>query len=134
MPKLIRTPPAPPARWPLWVAGAALGALASWAVVNRRDSPLETGRAASAGAVGGGRLGGLARSRPAPDLNAIAARLRQRPGAGSLRVHSLGGGILELVGSAPDELDLEAVIDALATEPGVTVVVNRAWTSRSALP
>jgi len=49
-------------------------------------------------------------------------------------VCSLGGGILELVGSATDQLDLPAVLDTLATEPGVSVVVNRVWTSRSGAP
>ena len=72
-----------------------------------------------------------ARARPAPDLAAITERLRAHAGTEQLVVRSLGGGILELVGSATDQLDLPAVLDAFATEPGVSVVVNLVWTSRS---
>src|SRR5690606_26156273 len=71
---------------------------------------------------------------PLPDLDAIMARLRARPGTEALRVRSPGGGILELVGSAPDELDLPAVLDALAGAPGGSRGAHRAGTSRSAAP
>jgi hypothetical protein len=70
------------------------------------------------------------RSAP-PDLEALVARMRARAGTEGLEVRSLGGGILELVGSAPDDLDLPALLQELAAETGVTVVVNRVWTSRS---
>ena len=40
-------------------------------------------------------------------------------------------GILELVGSAADDFDLKAALDALAAEPDVSVVVNRVWTPGS---
>ena len=66
-----------------------------------------------------------------PDLAVITERLHRRPGTSDLHVRSLGGGILELVGSAPDELDLPEVLHVLAAEAGVSVVVNRVWTSRS---
>ena len=130
MPNLIRTRTSASDHWPLWVAGAVAGVLASWILLRRT--------ALGAGATAGPALAG---DRPVPprprergataDLDAISERLHARPGTDDLRVRSLGGGILELVGSAADELDLKAVLDALAAEPGVSVVVNRVWTPGS---
>ena len=69
-----------------------------------------------------------------PDLDAIAARLHAEPGTRDFRVRSLGGGILKLMGSASDEADLPTLLESLTSEPGVTVVVNRAWTPASLRP
>jgi hypothetical protein len=132
MPNVIRTRAAASDRWPLWVAGAVAGVLASWILLRRT--------ALGAGAAAGPALA-VPRERPVPprprvrgatpDLDAISERLHARPGTDDLRVRSLGGGILELVGGAADELDLKAVLDALVAEPGVSVVVNRVWTPGS---
>lgn len=62
----------------------------------------------------------------------MSARLGRVAGAEGLRLKSLGGGILELVGSAGPELDLPALLTVLAGEPRVSVVVNRVWTPGSA--
>jgi hypothetical protein len=138
MPNVIRTRTAPSDRWPLWVAGALAGVLASWLVLRTRDGEAtDPGRAPPVGKLRE-RWSSVPRPRtrstPTPDLTGIEERLRLRPGTQELRVRSLGGGILELVGSAPDDLDLPALLEALAAEAGVSVVVNRAWTSRSATP
>ena len=66
------------------------------------------------------------------DAGALAVRLRALPGTEALRVHSLGQGIVELVGSAAGSLDVPGVIKTLADQPGVSVVVNRVWTPESA--
>jgi hypothetical protein len=133
MPNIIRSRrTSAPEHWPRWIAGAVAGVLASWIVLRR--SALGADAAA-------GPEPEVPRDRPAPprarvraaapDLDAIAGRLHARPGTHDLRVRSLGGGILELVGSATDEFDLKAALDALAVEPGVSVVVNRVWTPGS---
>jgi len=127
MPNLIRTRTAPSDRWPLWVAGALAGVLASWLVLRPRAREA-TGPGSAAPT---GKVRERWSSAPTPDLTGIEERLRARSGTEELRVRSLGGGILELVGSAPDDLDLPALLEALAAEAGVSVVVNRAWTSRS---
>ena len=138
MPNLIRTRTAPSDRWPLWVAGALAGVLASWLVLRPRAGEGPGAGTAPQAAKPRERWSSVprtrARSAPTPDLTGIEERLRARSGTEELRVRSLGGGILELVGSAPDDLDLPALLEALAAEAGVSVVVNRAWTSRSGAP
>ena len=125
---------APRPEWPLWIAGVALGELAIWIFLrpraDREGVPFGVSQALSTTPA---RLA-AARARPVPDLAAITERLRAHAGTEQLVVRSLGGGILELVGSATDQLDLPAVLDELATEPGVSVVVNRVWPSRSGAP
>jgi hypothetical protein len=136
MPNVIRTRTAS-SRWPLWVAGALAGALASWVVMRPRAGEAGTATTTAARALKERWSPPRPRARaavPTPDLAAITERLHARPGTAQLRVRSLGGGILELVGSAPDELDLPALLDELAAAAGVSVVVNRAWTSRSGTP
>jgi hypothetical protein len=138
MANVIRTRTARSDRWPLWVAGALAGVLASWLVLRPRAGEAPGGGAATQGAKPRARWSSgprpRARSAPTPDLIAIEEGLRARSGTEGLQVRSLGGGILELVGSAPDDLDLPALLEALAAEAGVSVVVNRAWTSRSGTP
>ena len=46
-------------------------------------------------------------------------------------MRSFGEGILELVGSGGEELDIAALIRVLAAEPGVSAVVNRVWSAES---
>jgi hypothetical protein len=130
MPNVIRTRTASEL-WPLWVAGAVAGVLASWILLRR--TALGAGAAAGPASESERPIPPRARARsvPSPDLLAIAGRLHARPGTDDLRVRSLGGGILELVGNAADELDLKAALDSVAAEPGVSVVVNRVWTPGS---
>jgi hypothetical protein len=130
MPNLIRARTSASDHWPLWVAGAVAGVLTSW-ILLRRTALAADAAAGPAPEVPRERSGLLRGREAAPDLDAIAERLHARPGSDDLRVRSLGGGILELVGSAADEFDLKAALDGLAAEPGVSVVVNRVWTPGS---
>lgn len=119
MPRIVRRPPR--ARlWPSLVAGAALGAIGVWLVLRSLPDEGASDRGARPRAAG-----------REPDLDAMSARLGRVAGAEGLRLQSLGGGILELVGSAGSEFDLSALLTVLATEPGVSVVVNRVWTPGS---
>jgi hypothetical protein len=104
-----------PQWWSTVLVGAALGAVAAWLVL-RGGAEAEPAPAQPRG------------TPREPDLDAMAARLARVPGTGELRLRSLGGGILELVGSAAPNLDVPALLAALAMEPRVTVVVNRVWT------
>ena len=97
------------------LVGAAVGAVAAWLLL-RGGAETETAHAQPRGAP------------KEPDLDAMTARLGRVPGTKDLRLRSLGGGILELVGSASSALDVPALLAALAMEPRVTVVVNRVWT------
>ncbi len=106
MPRIIRHRSAPTEWWSPLLAGAALGGIAAWLVLRSRR----------------------AHARREPDVAALSERLRERTGADDLRLRSLGQGILELVGSAGEELNVAALLEALAAEPGVSVVVNRVWT------
>lgn len=123
MPRIVRTRHPTRARW--WsslVAGAALGALGAWFVLRssrQQSAPDPLARPRSRG------------PQREPDLEAMNARLRERAGAHDLELRSLGGGILELVGTAGAELDVPALLAALAAEPRVSVVVNRVWTPDS---
>jgi hypothetical protein len=128
MPNVIRTRTSPSDPWPFWVAGALAGVVASWLLL-RAESGAPSAHARRIRDVRA--RWSAPRARVAPDLDAVATLLRARAGTEQLEVRSLGGGILELVGSAPDELDLPSLLTELASETGVTVVVNRAWTSRS---
>ena len=112
-------------RWATLIAGAAVGALAAWAIVR--------GRRASEAAAPGEPTHRRGRTEE-PDLDAMTTRLRRVPGAQGLRLRSLGGGILELVGSASSGLDIPALLHALASEPRVSVVVNRVWTDPAPAP
>lgn len=137
MPKVIRPRPAPPSRWSSLLAGAALGAAASWLVTRRRTASDPGERVARAWDE---TLQGLAsarermRARRAPDLDALRARVRASAGAERLEVRSLGSGIVEVVGTASEDLELDPLLDRLSAEDGVCVVVNRIWTPRSARP
>ena len=65
------------------------------------------------------------------DLDTLTEMLQSWPGAEELYVRSFGQGICELVGSASGELDIAALVQSLASEPGVSAVVNRVWTVES---
>jgi hypothetical protein len=133
MPNVLRSRTARSERWPLWIAGALAGVLASLLLLRPRASGAGEPRSSATPSARDARGARGHRTAP-PDLSAITERMRSREGTQGLSVRSLGGGILEVVGDAPDELDLPAVLQALAAEPGVSVVVNRAWTSRSGAP
>lgn len=118
MARIIRSRPAPSPWWSTLIAGVAVGAVAAWLVL-RGSGDEET-------------LQPSGRTRPRravrePDVERLIAMLREIPGAAELRLRSLGGGILELVGTAGAELDVAALLSALAAEPRVSVVVNRVW-------
>lgn len=65
-----------------------------------------------------------------PPVDAAAARRRLRgvEGAGGIRVHDLGDGIVELVGEAPDGV-VDAAVAAMEALPGVRIVVRRIWST-----
>jgi hypothetical protein len=50
------------------------------------------------------------------------------------RVRLLGEGIVEVVGVCASEEDAQALLDELAAQSGVEVVVNRVWTPASSDP
>ncbi|MSR36589.1 MAG: hypothetical protein EXR95_08100 [Gemmatimonadetes bacterium] len=119
----------PPKRsrwWSTLIAGAAVGAAAAWLVLRRERPTLDD----EADELSPRPLGAPKQ----PDLDAMTARLRAHPGAQGLRLRSLGGGILELVGSAEAELDVSALLATLAAEPRVSVVVNRVWMPEAPQP
>lgn len=71
-------------------------------------------------------------SRPVPlDLGALRRRVETLPSGEGVRVRILGDGIVEVVGSAADAAAARALLDAVAEEPGVEIVVNRVWTPSS---
>ena len=100
------------------LVGAAVGAVAAWLLL-RGGAETEPAQAQPRGTA------------KEPDLDAMTARLSRVAGTEDLRLRSLGGGILELVGSASSSLDVPALLAALAMEPRVSVVVNRVWTPDS---
>jgi hypothetical protein len=137
MPKIVRARSHSSDWLPAVLMGAAVGAAALW-LLRREPSAAPAGlRPGDPGFTDDGDsprpLARRERKRgPSVDASALTARLHERPGTADLRVQSLGQGIVELVGSAGADLDLGALIKALADEPGVTVVVNRVWTPASA--
>lgn len=76
----------------------------------------------------------LVRPHAEPDVQDLEERLAMIGGAEGCRIRALGPGIVEVVGSAEDEATLQAVLDTVAGEPGVDVVVNRVWTPSSSAP
>lgn len=69
-----------------------------------------------------------------PDLPGLRARLDALPGGHGVRLHDLGGGIVEVVGVAETDEVARALLSAVSGCPGVDVVVNRVWTPSSARP
>lgn len=69
---------------------------------------------------------------PELDLEALRVRVEGLPGGDGVRLRSLGRGLVELVGNAPDDEVASGLLGAVAAEPGVEVVVNRIWTPSSA--
>ena len=127
MPRLIHNRSTRTRWWPSLVVGATLGAIGVWLVLRSGSDELaaEGAEPERPRTRGGGRE---------PDLDALNARVRSLAGAEALRLRSLGGGILELVGSAAAGLDVRALLKQLAAEPRVSVVVNRVWTPDSMDP
>lgn len=77
----------------------------------------------------------LVAGRPADlDVEALEGRVSGMACAGACRIRLLGDGIVEVVGDCASEDDARALLDAVAAEPGVEVVVNRVWTSVSGGP
>ena len=130
--------------WRPFVAGAATGLLAGILLRARggRDAPPAGGGAGE----GWSRLRdawddaaeGLAaardrvRPRPILDEHGLGERVAGLACAARCRVRVLGEGIVELVGRCSSDDELRVLLDALAAEPGVEVVVNRVWTPASA--
>ena len=69
-----------------------------------------------------------------PDLQALRARVGATAEGKEIEVRDLRGGILEVVGWAPDRAAVRRVLEVLAGAPGVEVVVNRVWTPWSSAP
>lgn len=62
------------------------------------------------------------------DLDALSERLRALPGGESVTVRLLGNDIVELTGDLPAaEEHAQALLEAVAEEAGVNVVLNRIW-------
>ena len=76
----------------------------------------------------------LVTRREALDAGALQARLDGMACSTECRVRLLGEGIVEVVGSCASEADARALLDELADQPGVEVVVNRVWTPSSSDP
>ena len=108
MPMIIRARSFPSHFWPSLLVGAVFGVGVSWLAVRGRF-----------------------REQVEADLDELTARLRAWPGAEELHMGSFGHGICELVGRAGGDLDIAALIEALADEPGVSAVVNRVWNAES---
>jgi hypothetical protein len=134
---------------PDWILPAALGAaagvLVGW-MIARRPTSVEGSVEAEALAwrerLGNGIEAAVeslrdihARFLQAEPLDALEleARLALVEGAASIRVSDLGDGIVELTGTARDEVARSAA-GAVARVPGVHAVVNRVWTPSSAAP
>lgn len=88
-----------------------------------------------------GASGGIAAARQLVAAEAVeldADELQERVAgmacSTACRVRLLGTGIVEVVGSCASDEDARALLDALAAEPGVEVVVNRVWTPTSGGP
>lgn len=79
-----------------------------------------------------------ARGTPHPDTVAAAVRerLRDNPTTDSLAltVHAVGHGVVELTGTAPDEMAREIAGDLARGVPGADVVVNRVLVEGQDLP
>ena len=127
MPMVVRARSFASHWWQSLLMGAVFAAGVSWLAARgrarRSTDPEDRGRSTLRAK--------LKRAHVEPDLDALTARLRAWPGAEELHMRSFGQGICELVGSAGEELDIAALIRAMATEPGVKAVVNRVWTSES---
>jgi osmotically-inducible protein OsmY len=67
---------------------------------------------------------------------AIIDTIRETPGARGveLRVQSLGDGLVELTGTAPDPMTRRAAGDAARAVPGADIVVNRILVEGSETP
>jgi hypothetical protein len=134
---------------PTFVAGASLGALVTWLSTRaRRNAPVEqeTPGEPEPRAPGLGQaLGGAAaqtlrgarerrgRGEETPlDLERMRAEVAAIPGCDQVHLRDLGGGIVEVLGAAPDPNTVNLVLTSLRDEPGVSVVVNRIWTPASA--
>jgi hypothetical protein len=140
-------------RWSPFLAGAALGLLAG-VVLGRTAGPGDGSTPAPDGdeerrsrwretwdAAVDGASGRLAAARslvagPSPDLDvaALEGRVTGMACAGGCKIRLLGDGIVEVVGDCASEDDARALLDAVAGEPGVEVVVNRVWTPASGGP
>jgi len=137
-----------------FLTGASAGLLAGVLVARRRGGGGSGGGAPSPRAAREGRtigegwssaLEGAARGLAAarerlglkpgeatePDPGALAATLVDRPGAEGVRVRDLGGGIVEVYGTAPGADVVDGILRAVTEVPGVLVVVNRVWTPAS---
>lgn len=135
-------------RLPSFLLGASAGLLLAWAIARRGGD----GEAAGAAADDTRRstwerwsdtwedaVEGLASARArivgadpeSPDLEALTDLLRSVKGAERVDLRGLRNGIVEIVGSAPDEATVTEALDLLAKAPGVSVVVNRVWTPSS---
>lgn len=138
-------------RWGLFLAGAATG-LAAAAVLGLYRGGAEAGTGPREGSTElpadveswpdralAGAAWGLDRARdlltkPAPlDLVDLERRVAALPSGRRVRVRALGSGIVEVVGSAPDDEAARAVLETVEAAPGVEVVVNRVWTPSSAV-
>lgn len=144
-------------RWGLFLAGAATG-LAAAAVLGLYRGGAEAGtgprEGSKPGAVGpelpaeveswrdralAGAAWGLDRARdlltkpPPLDLVDLERRVAALPAGRRVRVRVLGSGIVEVVGSAPDDEAARVVLETVEAAPGVEVVVNRVWTPSSAV-
>lgn len=159
-PALLRT--RDPIRWwAPFAVGVAVGLAAGVTLGRRRESATPEGGAVRASGTGSpvrdaggpvdaddarplrerawaGAMWGLDQARElmsgsaAPDLVALRRRVAALPGGERVGVRDLGEGIVEVVGSLPDDATARVLLDAVAAEPGVEVVVNRVWTPSSA--
>jgi hypothetical protein len=125
---------------PAFLAGSAVGFLLASVVTGRARRDPEAAAAAWSLAGGWAQLAeawqemldswmtAMDRAPRPIDLEALAERLRALPGGESVTVRLLDSGIVEVAGDLPAAEDhARALLDAVAREAGVNVVLNRIW-------
>ena len=68
------------------------------------------------------------------DVESLQERLVGMACSTECTVRLLGEGIVEVVGACDSEEDARALLDEVAGQRGVAVVVNRVWTPESSDP
>lgn len=123
---------------PVFLSGAACGFLVGIALTPRREREAAMTRSFLLGWSQFARVweetmetwaATLEKARaPLPvDIEALEGRLKELPGGGTISVHLLDSGIIEIIGNMELEENRRAVLDSAAEEAGVRIVLNRIW-------
>jgi hypothetical protein len=134
-------PASPPARlgpFPAFIAGGAFGFLvAALLAPRRRGEGADEPRVLAGGWVQLAQAWGEAmeawaamipEKAPIPvDLEVLSRRVRTLPGGVSVSLALLDSGIVEVTGEVESESEARTLLEAIGSEPGVRVVLNRIW-------